>query len=457
MVNLDGFAYGRGGFVDKIKLLRLLPFVLYVGLSVLYLFAIPPGESPDEPSHLQCIEQVALYNRLPIIEPKPYGDVWWARERIVSGLVCAHMPLYYIIAGYTERWLNVVADAPLHYEFPPNDPLWRTGASLAMFEHNRDRAFLHRDEPVTLVGLRIESMLFGLATMVSAYCVTKRFTTRDFAPVLAMTFVAGWPQFLFMSRAITNDGLAVAFAACTIAVLIAWDGPKRYVLASVCASLAVLSKLTMVFTIGAVGAGWIIETWLSRDKARYVKVAVICALIFTALASLLVLHPVLREHLAWSRQTMSNRNVAAWTFEYWWKVLRATMQSGWARFGWMNVTTPDLPALLWWLMLAGFSVLGLWHSLRMLEPKARFNTWIVCVWLLGTGAIYLRINLDRFQPQFRYAFSSIPVLVALAAAGIEAALRGNKRLEAVTVGLAGAVLTMANLWLIWGFVVPAYF
>ena len=107
--------------------------VSYLTLALLYMLAIPAGESPDEPSHLQCIEQVSLRNRIPVIDPRPQGTVWWARERIISGLVCFHMPLYYLLAGYTQKLVHLISATPIHYEFPPNNPLWETGASVAMF------------------------------------------------------------------------------------------------------------------------------------------------------------------------------------------------------------------------------------------------------------------------------------------------------------------------------------
>jgi len=442
--------------MSKMKLLKVLPALLYISLATLYLFAVPPGESPDEPSHLQCIEQVALHDRIPIIEPSPRGEFWWSRDRIISGLVCAHMPLYYFATGYTEQAIHAIIGAPVHYEFPPNDPLWATGESLAMFEHTQTRSLLTRAEPITLTALRIESMLFGLATMASAYYITKRFSKRGFAPVLAMTLVAGWPQFLFMSRAITNDSLAVAFAVCAIAVLISSESPNKHILASALAALAVLSKLTMLFTIGAVGMSYVIEVWQAPERKPYIKAAAVSSLIFIALAGLLLLHPILRDHLSWSQKTITNQNLAALTPEYWMKVLHSTIQSGWARFGWMNILTPDGPAILWWTVLTGFGTLGLYQTLCRSDVKTRTASLMGCMWLVGIGIIYLRINFDRFQPQFRYAFPSIPVLVALTATGIQTVLKNDDRTEIAVIGMTAVSLLLANLWLIWGFVIPAY-
>lgn len=71
--------------------------VSYLTLALLYMLVIPVGESPDEPSHLQCIEQVSLRNRIPVIDPRPQGTVWWAREahHLRPGLL-PHAPLLFV-------------------------------------------------------------------------------------------------------------------------------------------------------------------------------------------------------------------------------------------------------------------------------------------------------------------------------------------------------------------------
>jgi hypothetical protein len=71
-------------------------------------------------------------------------------------------------------------------------------------------------------------------------------------------------------------------------------------------------------------------------------------------------------------------------------------------------------------------------------------------------AVYARIQINRFQPQFRYAFSMIPVLAAFSGAGIAALLNRSARWPRLAlVGLAG-LLFLVNLWIIFAILVPAY-
>lgn len=432
-----------------------LPILLYLCLTLLYTLVVPIGESPDEPSHLQCIEQVALYQRIPVIDPPPTGEYWWSRERIISGLVCAHMPLYYLLAGYTEFTVGQVLGTPLHYEFPPNNPLWATGASPAMFQHPQSIMVRVQAMPATIVALRIQSIMFGLPTLAAAYGITRRLSRDDeYAPILAMTLVAGWPQFAYMSRAITNDGLATSLAACTVVTLIALRSPWKYSLACAFASLAVLTKLTMSFTLAAVGLSFLLEFWRSRDRQRYPLPALVGSLIAGILLACLVLHPTLRDHLRWTQNTLTNTNQAALTLRYWVDVLHATAQSGWARFGWMNVLTADVLAYFWWAMIAVTSAAGMLDAL--LDRDNRLIGLQCLIWFAGIAAIYLRINLDRFQPQFRYAFAAIPSIAGLAA-------NGARRLHkipgvhcTVVIILVTVLLAAANVWLVLRYLVPAY-
>ena len=438
------------------RLTSLLPVVLYLFLAILYMLAIPPGESPDEPSHLQCIEQVTEYGRIPIIEPLPQGTNWWDRERIISGLVCAHMPLYYFGAGLTQRVVEWMTQIPAHYEFPPNDPNFP--ASPAMFSHSEGDGLPNAGEPAPLTVLRLESILMGLVTLAGAYILTKRLTGgNNLASLFAMTLVAGWPQFVFMSRAINNDSLATALSVAALTVLIGFNRPSRFVWASALSALATLAKLTLFVSALGVAAIFIIEL-ISADRnnrQQYIKPALGSLLIYGSLATLILLHPTLRSHLEWSQATMSNINPNASKLNYWSDVIALTAKSGWGRFGWMSVSTPDWQAQIWWGFLLVTGLIGVAFNLRRGKAQTRLTlmsgTWVACIL-----TSYVRINLDRFQPQFRYIFAVIPVLAALAAVGLFSLLDSYPRIRRLATPALGVLLLLANLQIIFHVLVPTY-
>ena len=436
----------------------IIPIALYISLTTLYLFAIPTGESPDEPSHLQCIEQVTQYNRIPVIDPLPQGNVWWARERIISGLVCAHMPLYYFLTGYTQQIVQSVSGIPAHYEFPPNDPGWESGQSKAMFVHPHENPFFTLSEPASLLVLRIESILLGLISVLGTYYITRRIAPYSrAAAAIATTLVAGWPQFLFMSRAINNDVLATALSVGVLVVLVDIGKPHRFILATSLAILAALSKLTLVFSIGAIVLTFALEIAVSRKRSTYLRAGVISASILGLFCALLLLHPTLRSHIEWSQATMSGTHPAAHTASYWLDVLHTSIQSGWARLGWMNVLTPDAHAYTWWLSLALSGAIGVYASVRLSEDRTtRLVALVGCIWLASFLAAYVQINLDRFQPQFRYILSMAPVLAAFSGTGLSRILNHLDRLRPIAAPIIAILLLLANLWIIFAVAVPAY-
>jgi len=437
---------------------RAFPVALYLILATTYLFAIPTGESPDEPSHLQCIEQVARDSRIPVIDPQPQGDVWWARERIISGLVCAHMPLYYFMTGYTLQITGALLGQSVHFEFPPNNPVWADGQSPAMFTHASRATFFELDAPATLTLLRVESILLGLTTLWSAAVVARRLAPESpRAPPIAMMLAGGWPQFLFMSRAINNDVLAVALSVSAFAVLLDSGQPRRYIAVTALTALAILSKFTMVFTAIAVVLVYFLEAAPRERRSAYVTAGLISLFLFSALGALILLQPTLRANLEWTRATMAGIDPRAGSVAYWLDVAIVTLQSGWARFGWMSVLTPDALAYAWWALL-GFSgtigALALWR--RPAGHETRFRLLLCAIWAAALIASYVSINVNRFQPQFRYIFPVIPLLAGLAAAGITTALKRHEGWQRRAAPLLGLLLLAANLWLIFAIVAPAY-
>ncbi len=434
-----------------------LPYLLYLLLAVAYLLAVPLGESPDEPGHLQCIGQVAALGRLPQIEPPPAG-AWWSREAILSGRMCYHMPLYYLLTGGLQ-WL-VQGSAPLP-PLPPSHPEWNGMTAAPMFDHAGKTAWYVLDEAAVVTWMRLAGVLAGLAILGTAGRAA-RFLQPDqeTAPRLALLLTAGWPQFLFMSRAISNDTLATALGAVALALLLDVGRPGRYGWLGCLACLAVLAKLTMVFLVGVLLLAFLTESLVVyRARARaYVWPGLILLGLLLALAALLWLQPTLRSHLRLSELSFTPVAGASQTLVYWQRVGAWTMSSGWARFGWMNLPAPQWQAVLWWGIIAGAGLSGLIFSWRAATtPARRWQVIVVVLWLVGLAVIYGRINLNRFQPQFRLIMAAVPALAALAAVGLARATapwwRWQRRLPWL---LAGGLL-VSNAWLILTIIVPAYY
>lgn len=434
----------------------LLPLLLYLALSVIYLFAIPVGESPDEPGHLQCIEQVALYERAPVVEPAPHGEVWWARTAVISGRMCYHMPLYYLINGYLLRFVAQLTDTPVHFELPPSNPL---GPEPAMFIHTPKPLFWHIPESLTVTVLRLLSIGFSMGVVVGSYGVTRLlFPQENNTPLLAALLTSAWPQFVYLGRSINNDVLVTAVAVGILVILLQVGNPKRFIWAGLLGGLVVLTKVSLLFTLAAIIFSWLVETWfLPQQRRQYVWALVVCLAVWAGIGLLILWHPTLNLHFSQSLGQFAQVPERVKEVSYWQDVFTLTLSSGWARFGWMNVAVADWQAYVAWGGVAITAVIGIIFFFRQSPtPHHRLQLVIVTTWLAGVLFSYIRINMTLFQPQFRFMMAAMPILMAFAATGSVKWISSHLKQQRF-IGLIIGLFVGYNLWLIFNLIIPAYY
>lgn len=435
----------------------LIPLTIYLLLSILYLLAVPPGESPDEPGHLQCIEQVSLLGRLPQIDPRPQGDVWWSRGNIVSGRMCYHMPFYYLLAGGLEKVTATAVAEPIHYEFPPSNPNF--GPTPGMFTHPMKASFWAIGQTIYLVVLRLFSIVLGGVVVWASYAVARRLLPEQpLVSLLAALFTAVWPQFVYLSRSLNNDALATALSVVVLVILLDVQRPQRFVFAAILAILALFTKLSVAFTIVAVLLVWTLEFWrFPAQRRQYLWSLLVCLVLFAGAFLLLFLTPTLWLHFTQGSRSFSALSESVGEWSYWRDVLQLTASSGWVRFGWMNVAAPQNHAYVWWVILLGTAVLGIRFINRETNEKnGRLKLAICSLWLFLIALSYLQINLNRLQPQFRFALASIPLLTVFSAAGWLSWLKGNGRSAVFLITSIVVILFFYNIWVVFSIIAPAY-
>lgn len=431
---------------------RVISVAFYLTLSLLYLLTIPFGESPDEPGHLQCIQQVAVLNRVPIVDPKPTGE-WWKPGAILSGRMCYHMPAYYLLAGSAQKLIGVVSGTSVEITYPAtNEAFGETGV---MFIHPKKTTFWTLQEPLTVTGLRVLSIFLGAVTVWVAISVAQiLFPTSPTTGLAAGILVGGWPQFLFLSRAISNDVLANAFSVLALLTLLHVGKPKRFILATLWATLAVFTKINMIFVIGVVLFVWLVEIVHFREQRRVLLHSILVASIILVIgATVVALNPTIQTNLWLSGRTFSSVSERVFTIEYWLEVNRLTLSSGFARFGWMNVAVEDWLVYLWWILMTFLIVMGGWQWWRRKEPFRWLLTVVIVAWLVGNLASYLRINLTVMQPQFRFLQSTLPLIAAFAAGGLTTITIFRQYLLIFTLAVG---LLLINLWIVFYVVAPVY-
>jgi 4-amino-4-deoxy-L-arabinose transferase-like glycosyltransferase len=363
--------------------------------------------------------------------------------------MCYHMPLYYVVAGSLQLAVHRLGQSTLHFDFPANNPDWING-SPAMFVHDGGWGLA---ETPGVTAVRLFSLALGLLTVGATYHLAVNvYPGQPAIGAAAATLVAGWPQFVYMSRAVSNDLLATALSVLVLVILLQQGRSWRYPLAALLAGLACLTKLTAVFAAGIVVIAYLLEFWRHPERRKALLwPGLVMLAVFAATAALIGFVPILREHFQTGLSAFTAITPAARTAAYWSDVLQLSASSGWARFGWMNVAAPAWQAYAWWLFILAGVLAGtaaLWR-----RRPALFLVAILVLWSAAVLAGYIRINLNRFQPQFRFAFALLPVLGTFAAGGYQRWLRRRPSLAVVLLALT---LFLVNLWLIFQLVIPAY-
>lgn len=443
---------------------RSLPYLLFTLLALLYLIVIPTGESPDEPGHLRCIEQVSVQQRIPFVDPPPLrGSIWWHPEAILSGYVCYHTPLYYLLAGGTQRMITAVTSQSPTYQFPPHN--YDFGPRPNLFEHDERKPNAWQiTDPWHIVGLRLLSILLS-GVMVWATIRITRYLVPEQAEtaVIAGLLVAGWPQFVYFSRSINNDIMANALAVLVLVLLLRVGQPRRYILLSLLSALALLTKLTTAFALVVIGLVWCAEMWVYRDQIRpYLKNMAIGASIWAGTALLIRFHPTLYQNLTYNINYISWFRDDITSLTYWLEVANLSLSSGWVRFAWMNMPAPMSHAYAAWAIIGGLIIIGFGYGLQKLRHASAptyLHILILLLWMAGNLASYTRMNMTLFQPQFRYLFMLLPIIMATAAIGLgQIASWLPARLRIYPIFLLISLTWLGyNAWVIITLIIPAYY
>lgn len=438
----------------QIKRHLLIAGSLYLFISVLYLFAIPPGESPDEPGHLRCVEQVAIDNRIPIVDPKPEPDkIWW--QNLKSGSICYHLPLYYLVAGQIYGGIAAVTETAVHFEFPPYNP---GGPAPNLFQHLDKTTFLFIPEPVHLIGLRIVGIMLGFITLFTSYMLTRRiFPKIPLLALLATVLVAGWPQFVYLTRGISNDVLATAFGCIVLLLLLDSGNPFRLILAAFFSALTIFTKLTLFYVPVVVLLTLLIEWFLYKnERHQYQQVLLANLFVWGGMGLLLIMNPILKQHFLYSGSSFGAVSPEVYTLTYWLDVIRMGSASGWVYFGWMNLPGSFIHVKIWWGFLTIATMIGFVYAWRRTSTEKRPLLITLVLWMLGALFMFVRININRFQPQFRFVLTTIPFWVSFASGGIGWLLKNKEhRLQIIILCLI-VFFASYNVWLVYSMIAPAY-
>ena len=217
---------------------------LFVLLGVLYSVTTPLFEAGDELWHYPHVQWIARGNGLPVQDPTQ--KQLWEQEG-------GQPPLYYALAATSTFWIDT-GDL--------SERLWRNpyakiGVPLAfgnknMIVHTGAENFPWQGTTLAVHLIRLLSVLFSAGTVFLTYKAAREISLHlSISPalsLLAASFVAFNPMFLFISASVNNDSLAALLATsaiflCVQLVTRGATNPRVFVL-GIIVGLAVLSKVS---------------------------------------------------------------------------------------------------------------------------------------------------------------------------------------------------------------------
>lgn len=396
--------------------------IVYLVLAVSYAVLTPPWEAPDEPAHYRYVVQLAERWRPPP-DPMVRQRDRFCRDYIYtsSNYEWYHPALGYLSLAAAYKILKVLAPHSLPVSIPPFNPLFCsdpfTYPNLFYLEtHSPIEIWRHQ---WGLLVLRISSSLWGLVIIFATYRVGQMGGLR-LSAIVASSWVAFLPQFVFISASVRNDTLnntlaALLFLLVANALFSKVQHPKFAITMGLVVGIGMLTKITFAYLIPVALLAII---WSSSSPKKQIGSALcVVGLSLTIVALYYLNYPEARASLYYmSTQMKINPRSLSWS--YWKPFFPMLLDLFFARFGWANVPLPS-----WWIRTAfGIWTLGaslsVYHTIRL--SKYQKNSPEIYLMLLSLASLILafagviRYNLSVFQPQGRFLF---PALVGWAHLG----------------------------------------
>ena len=359
--------------------LRLI-LAAYILLAVAYSVVNPLFESPDEIWHYEYVRWLAEGNGLP--HPDDVGDAPWHQEG-------SQPPLYYLSAALLTKPIPT-DNAAAVIRYNPHAAIGQAEAwgNRNVMAHGPADQWPWRGVALAAHIARFFSIALGALTVFFTYRIGRTiFPARPAIALCAALLVAFNPQFLFLSAAVNNDNLVTMLSAAGLLLAVtalaqrtpqgdqAAPSWQLVALMGGVAGLAMLSKLSGLFTPLLVGAALTIIAWRLRSWRAWLGFAALAGGTACLVAGwYYVRNQILfGDPLALSAMfdILPRRAFPPTTDEL---LARAQgiWRSYWAVFGWFNVVTADwIYAVFTGLTLAGLAGLLLSGPLARLTRRTR--------------------------------------------------------------------------------------
>ncbi len=491
------FAYGESGRAHPVHphtsvsgmvvFVRAHPLVFLIVIWVLqgclYVFAVPPWQHPDEPTHFEHARLTADLKRL----PAP-NEVSLPLRRQIAQSMLQHA----FWRGITQPLLNdqtlaTPYSSPLGIYTQSQPRLYYVVAAIWL------QPWLSQPVDTQVYALRLLSVLLGIIVVACAYWSARwLFPDRNYIAVSTAFFVVLLPEFADIMSAVNNDVLANALGAIFfLLVAFLFTHHTRWpiflsVLLLICLTLAAVleTKATALELVSTVPLG-LLAVFVTRvlllSTGRSAWRIAVLVLLGAALTALVVLG------VAWRDVIIGHlTNVIDWLARYLRINVSGTIknlldprrvsyafaaqivfQSFWAVFGWRHIYLAPawygLPALATVIALVGLVVGGIrmLRSKLPLEHKRRVGqygvfalTGVFLAWTAAIARSQAAQGMGPYQSHGRYIYVALVPFAILFVAGVLAIVpwRWQRRAAAMVI-VTSAFFELLSFW---GYLFPYY-
>jgi hypothetical protein len=437
--------------------LALLVTGIFLLLALTYSVIVPLFETPDEVWHYSFVWHLARTGELPLQDP---ADVQlWRQEG-------SQPPLYYALAASLTAFIPSDDLPDLIYPNPHVDlGLVTPDGNINSIVHTPREAWPWRGAVLAVHINRLFSVLLGAGTVLAIYALGRiLWPERPALALLAMSFVAFNPMFLFIAGSVNNDNLVILLATLTLwqlGVLVVGKSQEpsiwRFISLGIVAGLASLSKLSGLGLLGLVGLTLLWLGWRQRSWRTAILGNVIVSVLTLAIAGWWYWRNAVL-YGDWSGTDnmvaiMGARPATPTTGQLLSEV-PGFMRSFWGLFGSFSV---PMPAPIYWLLnlllVAGLVGLGLAllpGRTKMIPPRLSQIGPVLVAWpaLVLVGLVQWTLRTPASQG--RLFFPALATLALFWAVGWLALIPRPGHL------LPPLLMFALALWVPWGIIRPAY-
>jgi 4-amino-4-deoxy-L-arabinose transferase-like glycosyltransferase len=426
---------------------------VYFLLSTLYNLAVPVGEAPDEPSHVEYAQIILRTGQLPTI---PKGSARYSYE-------AEQPPLYYLLQA---GWMGA---------------LWPNTNLLPHLEGNPDFSF-DKETPynvylqnypardaVPVHLMRFLSTLLGLFTLVFIWLAGREIWPDETRPaLLALGFAAFLPGFTFTSGTVTNDTLAALAGAAIIHLLArAFRRGLDWKVASLCGlalGLGILGKRSLLAFMPLMLLAFLLAP--SRDgRTRLVVIgaglaATIALGVWPFAANWAQYGDPLATGVTEAAKGQINSPLQSVPF-FWLNrgYVGGLLDSLWGVFGLRNVELPGFVYLVYYvLFLAGISG-SIFYCLRAPRLERRMMLVLgVALVLVYAGVAYQNSQFWAIQGRLLLpALAALALLIGRGLSSLFTPILKTPRAQQLAVATLLALLLALNVYALAGRLIPAYY